>query len=121
MAAGEARTNAAGRATRRIQRVLSPGKHTVVAAWLGRSDLQPARASLELTMDATLLTLQFDRARSHGGMRAPIVARLTDTTGAPVMCLERSVFATSSTGVSSRNEITFRVITSLTGIIEPAV
>ena len=38
-------------------------------------------------------------------------------TGAPVMRLELSVWATSSTGVSSRKVITFRVITSLTGIM----
>ncbi len=83
-AAGEARTDTSGRASRRIQRALSPGKHRVVAAWLGRSNLQQARASLELTMATTRLTLQFDRARSQGGLRAPIVARLTDASGVPV-------------------------------------
>src|SRR2546430_4435817 len=39
------------------------------------------------------------------------------TTGAPVIRLAISVDAISSTGVSSRNEMTFLVITSLTGII----
>ena len=39
------------------------------------------------------------------------------TTGAPVIRFDVSVLAISSTGVSSRNVITFRVITSLTGII----
>jgi hypothetical protein len=82
--AGEARTDTSGQASRRIQRALSPGKHTVVAAFIGRSDLQSARASLEITMAATQLMLQFDRARSQGGMQAPIVARLTDASGAPV-------------------------------------
>ena len=38
-------------------------------------------------------------------------------TGAPVMRLAMSVAAISSIGVSSRNVITFRVITSLTGIM----
>jgi len=41
---------------------------------------------------------------------------LAETTGARVIRLESSVAATSSSGVSSRNVITFRVITSLTGI-----
>ena len=38
------------------------------------------------------------------------------STGAPVIRFELRVLAISSTGVSSRNVITFRVITSLTGI-----
>ena len=38
-------------------------------------------------------------------------------TGAPVIRLEASVVAISSIGVSSRKEITLRVITSLTGIM----
>ncbi len=39
------------------------------------------------------------------------------TTGAPVIRLDASVIAISSSGVSSWNVITFRVITSFTGII----
>ncbi len=81
---GEARTDSAGRASRRIQRTLAAGNHTVVAAFVGRSDLLPARASIALAMTATQLTLQFDPARSQGGQRAPIVAHLTDAAGAPV-------------------------------------
>ncbi len=47
----------------------------------------------------------------------PVTCPSLPITGAPVMRLDASVVAISSRGVSSRNVITFRVMTSLTGIM----
>jgi protocatechuate 3,4-dioxygenase beta subunit len=80
---GEAATDADGNATWHIRRDLTAGSHKIDAVFAGSPGLVASRASTQVEVAASKLTLQQDPAVT-GGTRVPTVAHLTDAAGKPI-------------------------------------
>jgi hypothetical protein len=81
---GQTATDAAGNAVWHPRTELGVGNHTVTAVFDGVQGYLPARASLQIGVAATNVTIQAASTAGQSGSRIPVVAHLTNGAGQPV-------------------------------------